>query len=166
LQDTKSVITRYNSESIGVLNIYQIMLLKMKKCRRSYKFGWCKFIKKNKSVMCNIDPPFRYAFNCMIHSEYFWKVKLHLKSFRCLNKLNYFVKEPKDKTEFISKNNVVYKIVKLWYFLRRAETTQTGMIEYVNNMKLDSSRHSIITEHILKLNYSFDCENKNIRFVI
>jgi len=85
-------------------------------------------------------------------------------SFRCLNKLNYFVKKHKDKTEFNSKDNAVYKIVKIVIRGADKETTQTRIIGYVNNMKLNSLRYSIITEHILKLNHPY--ENKNIRFVI
>jgi len=34
--------------------------------------------------------------------------------------------------------------------------------EHIKNIKLDSSRHSIITEHILQYNHNFDWKNVRI----
>jgi len=33
--------------------------------------------------------------------------------------------------------------------------------EHINNIKLEPSRHSIITEHILEFKHSFDWKNKD-----
>jgi len=35
---------------------------------------------------------------------------------------------------------------------------QTSVKEHMNNIKLDSSKHSVISEHILEHNHSFDWE--------
>ena len=39
---------------------------------------------------------------------------------------------------------------------------QTSVKEHMNNIKLDSSKHSVISEHILEHNHSFDWENIKI----
>jgi len=39
---------------------------------------------------------------------------------------------------------------------------KTRVKEYCNNIKLNNTKHSVITEHILKLNHKFDWENVKI----
>jgi len=60
----------------------------------------------------------------------------------------------------LSKNNVVYKI-----FCKNCEATYVGQTkrqlrtrlkEHKNNLKQDQSKHSVITEHIIKYSHSFD----------
>jgi len=86
--------------------------------------------------------------------------------FRCLSKLNRFVKAHKDKDHILSKNNVVYKI-----FCKNCESTYVGQTkrklstrlkEHKNNLKQDQSRHSVISEHTIKHNHSFDWDKTKI----
>jgi len=60
----------------------------------------------------------------------------------------------------LSKSNVVYKT-----FCKNCEATYVGqtkrqlktrLTEHKNNIKQDQSKHSVISEHIIKYNYSFD----------
>jgi len=45
---------------------------------------------------------------------------------------------------------------KLW------DKLKTRIKEHINNIKLEPSRHSVISEHNLNYKYSFDWENVNI----
>jgi len=86
--------------------------------------------------------------------------------FRCLNKLSRFIRVHKDVDQPLSKNNVVYKI-----FCKNCEAIYVGQIkrqlltrlkEHKNNSRLDQSKHSVITEHSIKYNHSFDWDNTKI----
>jgi len=85
--------------------------------------------------------------------------------FRCLNKLSQFVKAHEDKDHLLSENNVIYKI-----FCKNCEATYVGQTkrlrirlkEHKNNLKQDQSKHSVISEHIIKYNHSFDWDNTKI----
>ena len=80
-------------------------------------------------------------------------------SLKCLNKLNNHINVHKDRTEHEYKNNVVYKIES-----NNCEATHVGQTkrhlktrinEHKNNRRLDESRHSVITNHIMEFNHSF-----------
>ena len=79
-------------------------------------------------------------------------------SYRCINKLNKFIKVHKDKKEFFDNNNVeyivVYKILcndcDVSYVGQRTRRKRNTRInEHINNKKVDSSRHSVITAFVL-----------------
>jgi len=66
----------------------------------------------------------------------------------------------------LSKNNVVYKILcrdcEATYVGQTKRQLKTRLKEHKNNIKLDQSKHSVISEHITKYNHSFDWENTKI----
>jgi len=86
--------------------------------------------------------------------------------FRCLNKLSQLIKVHKDTDQPLSKNNVVYKIqcrdCEATYVGQTKRQLKTRLREHKNNLKLDQSKHSVISEHITKYNHSFDWENTKI----
>jgi len=86
--------------------------------------------------------------------------------FRCLNKLSQFIKVHKDKDPLLSKNNVVYKIFckdcEASYVGQTKRQLKTRLKEHKNNIKLDQSRHSVISQHITECNHSFDWEGIKI----
>jgi len=86
--------------------------------------------------------------------------------FRCLNKLSRFIKVHKDIDHNSFKNNVIYKIgcnnCEASYVGQTKRQLKTRIKEHKNNIKLDQSKHSVITEHITKFNHSFDWENAKI----
>jgi len=76
----------------------------------------------------------------------------------------------KDIDHISFKNNVIYR-VDCVCVCNNCETTYVGQTkrqlrtrikEHINNIKLDQSKHSVISEHIIKFNYSFDWENTKI----
>lgn len=72
--------------------------------------------------------------------------------YHCLNKLNRFIKVHKDKNQHVSNSNVVYKVnckdCDATYVGQTKRKLSTRIKEHVNNIRLDSSRHSVISEHI------------------
>jgi len=86
--------------------------------------------------------------------------------FRCLHKLSRIIKVHKDIDQPMSKNNVVYKIFckdcEASYVGQTKRQLKTRLKEHKNNVKLDQSKHSVISEHIIKYNHSFDWENTKI----
>jgi len=87
--------------------------------------------------------------------------------FKRINKLNSFnIKVQKDKTNFMSKNNAVYKILcdncDASYVGQTKRQVQTRIKEHINNIRLEPSRYSVITEHILESKHSFDWKNIKI----
>jgi len=85
---------------------------------------------------------------------------------RCLNKLSRLIKVHKDIDKPLYKNNVVYKIhcrdCEATYVGQTKRQLKTRLKEHRNNIKLDQSKHSVISEHITKYNHSFDWENTKI----
>jgi len=80
--------------------------------------------------------------------------------FRSLNKIEKIVRVQKDQTEYTKKSNTVYKIS-----CKDCDATYTGQTKrqlQTNNIKLDSTKHSVISEHILKYNHMFDWNNVKI----
>ncbi|XP_077273242.1 uncharacterized protein LOC143903487 [Temnothorax americanus] len=92
--------------------------------------------------------------------------KEHIIGYRVLNKLDKFIKTHKDTNALCSNNNVIYKIkcndCDASYVGQTKRQLKTRINEHKNNYKLDPSRHSVITEHILNLNHSFNWNNPEI----
>jgi len=69
-----------------------------------------------------------------------------------------------DHTSF--KNNVIYKLecnnCEATYVGQTKRQLRTRIKEHKNNIKLDQSKHSVISEHIIKFNHSIDWENTKI----
>jgi len=86
--------------------------------------------------------------------------------FRCLNKLSRFIRVHKDIDQPLNKNNVVYKIscknCEATYVGQTKRQLLTRLKEHKNNSRLDQSKHSVITEHSIKYNHSFDWDNIKI----
>jgi len=86
--------------------------------------------------------------------------------FRCCNKLDTFVKTHKDATEIMSKTNIVYKIYckdcDVSYVGQTKRQIGTRIKEHKNNIKLDETRHSVITDHIENHKHTFDWNNVRI----
>jgi len=86
--------------------------------------------------------------------------------FRILNKIEKIVRIQKDQTEYTKKSNIVYKIsckdCDATYTGQTKRQLQTRVKEHYNNIKLDSTKHSVISEHILKYNHMFDWNNVKI----
>lgn len=85
---------------------------------------------------------------------------------RCLNKLNSFIKVDKDKNLPIYNNNVIYKICcnecDASYVRQTKRQRKTRIKEHMHNVKFDPSRHSVVTEHTLEFNHTFDWEDIKI----
>jgi len=80
--------------------------------------------------------------------------------FRSLNKINNFIRVHKDKTEHTHTKKVVYKIYckdcDVSYAGQTKRQLRTRVKEYRNNIKLNESKYSVISEHMLSCNHSFD----------
>jgi len=85
--------------------------------------------------------------------------------YRCSNKIDNIIKVHKDRTEHNYKSNIVYKIHRQNYASYVGQTKRQLKMrikEHFNNIKLDESRHSVITQHILKYNHSFNWKDIKI----
>jgi len=74
--------------------------------------------------------------------------------------LDRIVRVHKDQTEHLHKNNVIYKInckdCNASYVGQTKRRLKTRIKEHCNNIKLDDSKHSVVTQHIIDYNHSFD----------
>jgi len=90
----------------------------------------------------------------------------YITGYRVLNSLGRFIKVHKDTNNFLSNNNVVYKILckdcNASYVGQTKRQLKTRLKEHSNNIKLDSSKHSVITQHILEYSHMFDWDNIKI----
>ena len=86
--------------------------------------------------------------------------------YRVLNKLTGFIKRHKDRTTVDSSNNVVYKICckdcDASYVGQTKRQLKTRLNEHVKNSISNTSKHTVITEHTLEYNHTFDWQNKKI----
>jgi len=86
--------------------------------------------------------------------------------YRCLNKLNQFIKVHKDIDPPLNRNNVIYKIscknCEATYVGQTKRQLRTRVREHRNNIKQDQSKLSVISEHIMNHNHTFDWENTKI----
>lgn len=85
---------------------------------------------------------------------------------RCLNRLNNFIKVWKDKNKKGERNNVIYKIncidCDVSYVGQTKRQLGTRLTEHRYNVRLDPSKHSVVSEHIIQFNHSFDWENVRV----
>ncbi|XP_039312235.1 uncharacterized protein LOC120359297 [Solenopsis invicta] len=86
--------------------------------------------------------------------------------FRCLNKLDKFIKAHKDKNIKTECNNVVYKLncndCNASYVGQTKRKLKTRIKEHVNNIKFETAKISVISEHRLQQNHSINWENVKI----
>ncbi|XP_071579044.1 uncharacterized protein [Temnothorax nylanderi] len=86
--------------------------------------------------------------------------------YRILNNLSSIIKVHKDKNAHFSNNDVVYKICcnncDASYVGQTKRQLQTRLKEHKNNIRLDDSKHSVVSEHSTKFNHSFDWDNTRI----
>jgi hypothetical protein len=86
--------------------------------------------------------------------------------YRVLNKLTGFIKRHKDETTVDSSNNVVYKICckdcDASYVGQTKRQLKTRLNEHIKNSSLNTLKHTVITEHTLEYNHTFDWQNKKI----
>lgn len=86
--------------------------------------------------------------------------------FRCLNKLSNFIKVHKDRNKLECNCNVIYKIYckdcDASYVGQTKRKLSTRLKEHRTNIKLDASKHSVVTDHILQNNHTFDWEKVRI----
>lgn len=80
--------------------------------------------------------------------------------YRCFNKLDKIIKIQKDNNEHSCCSNVVYKIncndCNASYVDQTKKQLQTKLKEHRNNVRLDSGKHSVISDHIIKEHHTFD----------
>jgi len=83
-----------------------------------------------------------------------------------LNKLDRIIKVHKDQTEYQHKNNVIYKIYckncDASYVGQTKRRLKTRIKEHCNNIKLDDSKHSVVSQHIVNYNHSFNWNDAKI----
>jgi len=86
--------------------------------------------------------------------------------FRSLNKLDKFIRVHKDKSNKKECRDVVYKIncggCDASYVGQTKRQLSTRVKEHKYNIRLDPSKHSVISQHILQTNHTFDCDNAKI----
>jgi hypothetical protein len=74
--------------------------------------------------------------------------------------MNNIIKVHKDKTDHMCNNNVVYKIscndCDATYVGQTKRQLGTRVREHMNNIRLDPSRHSVVTEHRIEHDHTFD----------
>jgi len=80
--------------------------------------------------------------------------------------LDNIIRVQKDRTEHTMKNNIVYKIncsnCTASYVGQTKRQMKTRIREHCNNIKLDESKHSVISEHILNFKHKFDWDNVKV----
>jgi len=80
--------------------------------------------------------------------------------YRVLNNLGRFIRAHKDINILLSNNNVVYKIsctdCNASYVGQTKRQLRTRIKEHVNNSKMTSTKHTVITNHMQKFSHSFD----------
>lgn len=86
--------------------------------------------------------------------------------YRCMNKLNKFIRTHKDKNQQSGNSNVVYKIncgdCDASYVGQTKRQLKTRIKEHKNNIRVESKRLSVISEHIIQENHTFDWDNVKI----
>jgi len=92
-------------------------------------------------------------------------IKLDLRNFNCLNR---FIKVHKDNISREQCSGIVYKLhckdCDVSYVGQTKRQLLTRVKEYISNIRLDPIKHSVVSEHIITFNHSFDWMNvKNFR---
>jgi len=92
--------------------------------------------------------------------------KDYMIGYRILNKLTGFIKRHKDKNSLENNSGVVYKIFcnncNASYVGQTKRKVKTRINEHIKNIKVEESKHSVITKHMLELNHTFDWQNVKI----
>jgi len=90
----------------------------------------------------------------------------HIIGYRVLNNLGRYIRVHKDTNDLLSNNNVVYKIscnnCIASYVGQTKRQLRTRIKEHSSNIKSISSKHSVITEHMLEFGHTFDWKNIQI----
>jgi hypothetical protein len=85
---------------------------------------------------------------------------------RCINRIDNYIKVHKDKTDYMCKNNTVYKIecnnCNATYVGQTKRHLKTRINEHMKNRTLDESRHSVVTSHMIEHNHSFKWQDATI----
>jgi len=80
--------------------------------------------------------------------------------------LDRIIKVHKNQTEHQYKNNIIYKIYcencSASYEGQTKKQLKTRIREHYNNIRLDESRLSVVTQHMVKYNHSFDWKDVRI----
>jgi len=86
--------------------------------------------------------------------------------YRCLHKLNKIIKTHKAPNQLVHNSNVIYQIncrdCNASYVGQTKRQLKTKVKEHRNNIKLDSKNHTVISEHIITKNHSFDWDKVKI----
>jgi len=92
--------------------------------------------------------------------------KTYMIGYRILNRLTAFIKRHKDKNMLETNNNIVYKIscknCNASYVGQIRRQLKTRISEHIKNIRLDESKHSVVTKHSLENGYTFDWSNITI----
>ena len=87
----------------------------------------------------------------------------HLIGYRCINKLNNIVKVHKDTVQRTENNNVVYRIAcnncDATYVGQSKRQLKTRIKEHRTNINSDPDKHSVVSNHVINYNHSFDWEH-------
>jgi len=75
--------------------------------------------------------------------------------YRILNSLGRFIKVHKDPNHIFSNNKIFYKDCDASYIGQTKIQLKTRIKEHSSNIKLNSSKHSVISEHILQFSHTF-----------
>jgi hypothetical protein len=90
----------------------------------------------------------------------------HSIGYRCINKLNNVVKVHKDNIQRTENNNVVYRLAcnncDAAYVGQSKRQLRTRIKEHRANIKSNPDKHSVVSEHIIQCNHSFDWEHVTI----
>ena len=86
--------------------------------------------------------------------------------YKCLNRLNGIIKRHKDREPTEANNNVIYKIncndCDVTYVGQTKRKLRTRVNEHRKNINGDAAGYSVITEHRINYNHSFDWDNPEI----
>jgi len=85
--------------------------------------------------------------------------KEYMIGYRILNKLTAFIKRHKDKNTLETNNNIVYKIscknCNASYVGQTRRQLKTRISEHIKNIRLDESKHSVVTKFRLVKHHNF-----------
>ena len=90
----------------------------------------------------------------------------NLVGYRILNKLNSIIKVHKDRNALLTNTDVIYKIgcknCDASYVGQTKRQLQTRLKEHKSNIKLDKTKHTVVSEHSVKFDHTFDWDNARI----
>ena len=86
--------------------------------------------------------------------------------YRCLNKLNKFIKVQEDSIPLFDNSNIVYRLTcnncDATYVGQSKRQLKTRIKEHRNNIKLAPDEHSVVSEHIIHYDHKFNWEHASI----